>query len=293
MPDTNKDAAAAGAGAQVPLPQNFSEAFLRLLTNQQALMTRMSEQLAPTQQAIKSLSRDETVLDSLSSNMAEFAYDKFSGHTFDAWFSRYSDLFERDATKLDDPAKVRLLLRKLSPPDHERYHSFILPRTSRDFTFDETISKLKALFGATVSTFRRRYNCFQTTKDPGEDYLAYSCRVNKACVDFKLSELTEEQFKCLTFVCGLKSNQDAEIRMRLINKLNESADLTLEQVVEQCNSLVNLKQDTALVESTSSVVNMVTVISWQLFWQHCMLSAEHAVKIHCVIKFIPYISHHM
>ncbi|XP_055604782.1 uncharacterized protein K02A2.6-like [Uranotaenia lowii] len=143
MPDTNKDVAAAGAGAQVPLPQNFSEAFLRLLTNQQALMTRMSEQLASTQQAIKSLSRDETVLDSLSSNMAEFAYNKVSGHTFDVWFSRYSDLFERDVTKLDNPAK--------------------------------------------------------TTKDPGEDYLAYPCRVNKACVDFKLPELTEEQFKCLTF----------------------------------------------------------------------------------------------
>ncbi|XP_062557273.1 uncharacterized protein K02A2.6-like [Armigeres subalbatus] len=45
--------------------------------------------------------------------------------------------------------------------------------------------------------------------------------------------------------------------MRLINKLNESAELTLQQVVEQCNSLVNLKQDTVLVESCSSAVNAV------------------------------------
>lgn len=141
----------------------------------------------------------------------------------------------------------------MSPQDHERYQSFILPKAARDYTFAETVDKLKALFGAMVSTFRRRYNCLQTTKEDGEDYLAYSCKVNKSCVDFKLTQLTEEQFKCLIFVCGLKSNHDAEIRMRLINKLNEGADLTLQQVVEQCNSLVNLKQDTVLVEHPSNI----------------------------------------
>ncbi|XP_040164729.1 uncharacterized protein K02A2.6-like [Anopheles arabiensis] len=41
--------------------------------------------------------------------------------------------------------------------------------------------------------------------------------------------------------------------MRLINKLNEAQDITLQQIVEQYNSLVNLKQDTVLVEQPSSV----------------------------------------
>lgn len=238
-------------------PKDLTEAVIQILNNQQMLMRQMSQQLAATQLAVNNLSRDESVLDSLSSNMAEFVYDKDNGHTFDAWFSRYVDLFDKDAGKLDDAAKVRLLLRKLSPPDHERYNSFILPKLAREFTFAETVEKLKSLFGATVSTFRRRYNCLQTTKEDGDDYLTYSCKVNKACVDFKLSELTEEQFKCLIYVCGLKSKQEAEIRMRLINKLNESADLTLQQIVEQCNSLVNLKQDTVMVEGSSSTVNAV------------------------------------
>lgn len=69
----------------------------------------------------------------------------------------------------------------MSPQDHERYQSFILPKAARDYTFAETVDKLKALFGAMVSTFRRRYNCLQTTKEDGEDYLAYSCNVNKSC----------------------------------------------------------------------------------------------------------------
>ncbi|XP_055588819.1 uncharacterized protein K02A2.6-like [Uranotaenia lowii] len=241
---------APGAGAQ---QSTLSDTIVQILANQQKLMVQLSQQLSATQVAINKLSRDETVLDSLSSNMAEFVYDKETGYTFDAWFSRYSDLFEKDANKLDDAAKVRLLLRKMSPPDHERYNSFILPKLAREFSFSETVAKLKSLFGASVSIFRRRYNCLQTTKEDSEDYLAYSCRVNKSCVDFKLTELTEDQFKVLTFVCGLKSKQDAEIRMRLINKLNESADLTLQQVVEQCNNLVNLKMDTVMVENPSAV----------------------------------------
>lgn len=247
----NNGGGAANSGGQQS--NNITDTIVQILRNQQALMGQMSQQLAATQTAIKNLSRDEIVLDSLSSNMAEFVYNKETGNTFDAWFSRYSELFDRDASNLDDAAKVRLLLRKLSPQDHERYNSFILPKLAREFQFAETVEKLKVLFGATVSIFRRRYNCLQRTKEDSEDYLAYSCKVNKSCVDFKLSELTEEQFKCLTFVCGLKSKQDAEIRMRLINKLNEAADLTLQQVVEQCNSLVNLKQDTVLVENPSAV----------------------------------------
>ncbi|XP_065095462.1 uncharacterized protein K02A2.6-like [Ochlerotatus camptorhynchus] len=213
----------AGAG-QMPQPPNIQDQVMQILTNQQMLMAEMAQQLAATQVAIRNLSPDERVLDSLSSNMAEFVYDKDNGHTFDAWFSRYVDLFDKDAWNLDDAAKVRLLLRKLSPPDHERYNSFIL--------------------------------------EDSDDYLAYSCKVNKACVDFKLSELTEEQFKCLIYVCGLKGKQDAEIRMRLINKFNEAVDLTLQQVVEQCNSLVNLKQDAVLVENPSSVVNAVAYNKW-------------------------------
>ncbi|XP_055633660.1 uncharacterized protein K02A2.6-like [Toxorhynchites rutilus septentrionalis] len=191
-------------------PPNIQEQGLQILSNQQLLMTQILQQQSATQLAIRNLSYDERVLDSLSSNMAEFVYDKDNGHTFDAWFSRYVDLFDKDARKLDDAAKVRLLLRNLSPPDHERYNSFILPRLAREFTFTETL-----------------------TKEESDDYLAYSCKVNKACVDSKLSELPEEQFKCLIYVCGLKSNQYAEVRMHLINKLNENVNLTLQQVVDK------------------------------------------------------------
>ncbi|XP_053698979.1 uncharacterized protein K02A2.6-like [Sabethes cyaneus] len=202
--------------------------------------------------AVQCSTRNELVLDSLASNITEFVYDLEQGCSFDTWFSRYADLFEKDAAKLNDSAKVRLLLRKLNPAAHDRYTSFILPKLSEDFDFAETIKKLKTIFGTPVSTFNRRYQCLQTTNDEHEDFISYSCKVNRSCVDFKLQELKEDQFKCLIFVCGLKSAKDADIRMRSRAKINETQDITLEQVVEECKSLINLKQDMVLISNKSS-----------------------------------------
>lgn len=140
-------------------------------------------------------------------------------------------------------------MRKLNPAAHERYTSFILPKKPNVLSFKETVEQLMSLFGSPVSVFHRRYKCLQVTKEDSEDILAYSCRVNRACVDFKLSALSEEQFKCLIFVCGLRSSGDSDMRMRLITRLNESADITLTKVVEDCRSLVSLKRDNVLVEN--------------------------------------------
>lgn len=204
--------------------QPFKDTILQILSNQQALMTKLSQHVAAIEGNIQNANRNELILDSLATNITEFAYDLEKGYSFDAWFSRYADLFEKDAAQLEDDAKVRLLLRKLSPSAHERYTSFILPKLSKEFSFEETVAKLRTIFGTPVSTFHRRYQCLQTTKDEDEDFISYSCKVNKACVDFKLQELKEDQFKCLIFVCGLKSPKDSDSDMtRTWRKSSKSA----------------------------------------------------------------------
>src|ERR1051325_12127174 len=55
----------------------------------------------------------EQIMESLSHSITEFIYDPEDGVTFEAWYKRYEDLFKVDAAKLDDTARVRLLLRKL------------------------------------------------------------------------------------------------------------------------------------------------------------------------------------
>nr|XP_049462823.1 uncharacterized protein K02A2.6-like [Anopheles coluzzii] len=84
--------------------------------------------------------------------------------------------------------------------------------------------------------------------------------VNKHCEAFQLSKLTSDQFKALRFVCGLQSPRDADIRARLISKLeaDESAvveqgeaasKVTLENLVEECHRVANLKHDSQMVEN--------------------------------------------
>ncbi|XP_062711649.1 uncharacterized protein LOC134289601 [Aedes albopictus] len=216
------------------------------------LITQLSHQISATQLGLKEISRDDVALNALANNINEFRYAPEEGCTFDSWYARYSELFDQDAKKLDDSAKVRLLMRKLNPAAHERYTIFILPKQSNEFTFSEIVEKLKLLFGSPVSIFHRRYQCLQTVKDDTEDIVAYSCKANRACVDFKIAELSEEQFKSLIFLCGLKSSKDSDIRMRLITKLNESSDITLTKILEDCRSLMNLKNDNVLVEKQSS-----------------------------------------
>ncbi|XP_055522486.1 uncharacterized protein K02A2.6-like [Wyeomyia smithii] len=200
----------------------------------------------------------ETILDSIGANIKDFRYDTEEGVTFAAWFSRYDELFAKDAARLDDAAKVRLLVRKLGVAEHERFLSFIMPKTPKDFNFQQVVNKLKTLFGAAESVISKRYRCLQTIKSPTEDYLSYACRVNKNCVEFELSKLSEDEFKSLVFVCGLKGESDTDIRTRLLTKIEDSIAVTLEQLSTECQRLMNLRHDTAMIESGSNSVNVIS-----------------------------------
>lgn len=103
----------------------------------------------------------EFLIEALSSSITEFSYDPESNSTFENWYRRYADLFTQDAQNLDDQAKVRLLLRKLDTSAHFKYTNYILPKISSDFTFNETLIKLKKIFDRRQSLFSLRYKCFQ------------------------------------------------------------------------------------------------------------------------------------
>ncbi|XP_055584914.1 uncharacterized protein LOC129737775 [Uranotaenia lowii] len=210
-----------------------------------AVMERFTTQAAPNQPT----NNPELVIESLSSNIREFCYDPENGLTFDRWYQKYEDFFLQDGAKLDDAAKVRLLLRSLNVIVHDRYLNFVLPRHPRDFSFEETVEKLKQLFGTRISLFSKRYNCFQLVKQPEEDFVAYAGTVNKRCEDFELSRITSDQFKTLIFIRGLQSSKDSDIRTRLLSKLeSDEGDCKLETLIIECQRLQNLKHDTALVE---------------------------------------------
>lgn len=254
-------------GNQAPQQLSASEALLARLFEQQQIFTNqlmaqqqefMHQQQEMFRNAMASINvqvppNPEIILDSLANNIKEFRFDLEGNITFAGWYARYDDLFLKDAMRLDDEAKVRLLMRKLGTAEHERYASFILPKQPKDFQFQTTVEKLKMLFGTTESDVSKRYRCLQMSKQATEDYVTFACRINKACVEFELRKLSEEQFKCLSFVCGLKAEEDAEVRTRLLSKIEDKKDVTLEQLSEDCQRLLNLKRDTAMIESSSAV----------------------------------------
>ncbi|XP_055527816.1 uncharacterized protein K02A2.6-like [Wyeomyia smithii] len=169
--------------------------------------------------------------------------------------SNMKTFFIKDGAKLDDAAKVRLLLRSLSVTVHDKYVNFVLPTHPRDFSFEDTVKKLKQLFGMRTTLFSKRYQCFQLSKRTEEDYVTYAAAVNKRCEDFELNRTTADQFKSLIFICGLRSPKEADVRTRLLAKLESEGEgeCKLETLINECQRVQNLKHDTALVEQKSSI----------------------------------------
>ena len=89
-----------------------------------------------------------------------------------------------------------------------------------NLVFSETVKLLSELFGPNTSLFHKRWKYLNIFKDDHQDYLTFAATVNKHCNDFKLADLTANDFKCLIFAQGLVSAEDAEIRRRVLTKLN-------------------------------------------------------------------------
>ena len=63
-------------------------------------------------------------------------------------------------------------------------------------------------------------------KKESEDYTTLLASVvNKHCDDFKLSELSANNFKCLIFVHGIVSAKDDKIRRKVLSELENEQTL--------------------------------------------------------------------
>ena len=219
--------------------KQFEEAQTKLV---ETLMKTMSLKNFSTSSGLPSSS--EAVL----SAVTEFQFDIEAGHTFNVWFKKYEDIFRVEFNDFDDQWKVRHLLRKLGNVEHERFTNFILPKRPADLTFDQAVQLLNEVFGDKTSLFNVRYQCLKMVKNETEDYVTYAGAVNKECERFQLKSMTEDQFKCLIFVAGLQGPLEADIRTRLLSKIDHEPNITLQQCTTECQRLVNLKHDSSMIE---------------------------------------------
>ncbi|XP_050091898.1 uncharacterized protein LOC126575312 [Anopheles aquasalis] len=171
-------------------------------------------------------------LKSLASYIPLFKYCKHQ-ETFDEWYFKYDLIFKKDTTSLNDRAKVQLLLTRLGESEHQTFVKSIEPKQVADLTFCEMIGKHMSLFAKTKSRTTRRLQFLQIQQKENEDSFSYSQRIDKAACAAEMDAIDEETMKCLAFISGLQSANQADLRKRLIEKMDKSiTSLTLKDLKE-------------------------------------------------------------
>ena len=141
--------------------------------------------------------------------------------------------------------------------EHEKYANYIQLKNPRDILFQETIFLLTKTFGKRSLLFNTCWQCLNLTKKNTDNYTIFASVVNRECKKFKLSELTPDMFKCLMYIQGLTAPKDVEIRSRLLSNLEQDLKLTLQNIPEECQCIINLHHETAKIEERNILLLLI------------------------------------
>ena len=188
----------------------------------------------------------------LMRQISEFSHDPESGRTFSKWIDRFEAVMISHGTELSDPDKTQALVSKLDLQSYGSFTDHILPKTTKDLTYDETKEILESLFGDKVSVFRRRFDMFRLViGDLG--YSKLGSTINRMTALAQVEQMSKEHFKCLVFVSALQGARHADIRTRLLRKLETQEECTLADLVKECEFVTSLKIDSDVIDNVQKV----------------------------------------
>ncbi|VDM38638.1 unnamed protein product [Toxocara canis] len=215
---------------------------------QQALLEQVGRIFSAIGPTASPASAAEFVTNSLSTKLPEFIYDPDNGYTFDVWFNRFEDVIVQDGSTPDEAAKARLIVSKLDAVAYTRFTNHILPKRASELCYDDTVKTLKELFGHNTSVFARRYNYLRTQRN-GESLSDYTGMVNRRHEMAEFNAITPEQMKCLVWICGLHTPDDADIRTRALRKMEDNPQTTLKELSLDIQQFLDIRRDAKLLGS--------------------------------------------
>ena len=95
-----------------------------------------------------------------------------------------------------------------------------------------TIIFLSCIISKRNRLFHTRYKCLNLRKED-EDFVSFAGNVNQQCERFNLKDLSIDMFKCFVFVHGLAANRNKDICSRILNKMEQDPDITLQKITEE------------------------------------------------------------
>lgn len=214
----------------------------------------------------------------LADSMEAFVYDPEDNAIFESWHKRYETTFTTEVDGWTEPEKVRLLMRKFSRTDYDKFADSILPEAPTDLSLAKVVTLLKQMFGYTETLFKMRYKCFDIRMEETEAYRAYGARINKLGEKFDIASLTSDDLITLLFISGLKDAKHSLVLEKLLNKVNEQqrkleaitdADaraaivkLKVNDLINEAQNIISLKKDKsevseAVVPVIASEVNVI------------------------------------
>ncbi|CAH8643061.1 unnamed protein product [Schistosoma mattheei] len=122
-----------------------------------------------------------TFCGAVAGSITDFIYDPESGNAFLTSFKRWKDTFRIEFCKQDDEWTTRLLMSKLGRNEHAHYGDQILPKLSRELSFEKTVTELSEIFDDSSSLFSIRYQCLNLVKHEADEYGALADVVNRVC----------------------------------------------------------------------------------------------------------------
>ena len=218
---------------------------------------QLLQSIQPQTKAVTAVEGKSDLLPELMREITQFSYDPESGTPFSTWMGRFEAVLGNQGMQLSDHDKTGALLSKLDLETYNSYTDHIMPRTPGSLSYEETKEVLEDMLGDKISVFRRRIDVMRLAIG-NLTFRKLRSTINRMVALAQFDSLTKENFKCLIYISALQGTKYADIRTRLLSKLEKQEGCTLADLVNESESIIALKKDSDLVDDTTHhVVNAV------------------------------------